>query len=215
MSFAELLKLKEELGSKVYKEAIFGDDALKKRKVLRKEKTIFKRDNKNRPREISAKKQVPLLGKPKISKEDQRPRDPRFDGNCGEFDRQKFKEDYSFVNEIREKEITELKEQLRKLKSDQSEEKEKIKLVLQRMQNQNLEEKKLQERKQARINEKEKNKTAIKSERKPFFASKREQKAQDLVKQFEELKKSGKLNKHLEKRRKKNMTRDRKKYKFD
>lgn len=42
-----------------------------------------------------------------------------------------------------------------------------------------------------------------------------EQKAQELVKQFEELKKSGKLNKHLEKRRKKNLTRDRKKYKFD
>lgn len=42
-----------------------------------------------------------------------------------------------------------------------------------------------------------------------------EQKAQDLVKQFEELKKSGGLNKHLEKRRKKNMSRDRKKYTFD
>lgn len=42
-----------------------------------------------------------------------------------------------------------------------------------------------------------------------------EQQAQDLVKQFEELKKSGKLNKHLEKRRKKNQTRDRKKYNFD
>lgn len=42
-----------------------------------------------------------------------------------------------------------------------------------------------------------------------------EQKAKDLVKQFEELKNSGKLNKHLEKRRKKNLTRDRKKYQFD
>lgn len=42
-----------------------------------------------------------------------------------------------------------------------------------------------------------------------------EQKAKDLVKQFEELKNSGKLNKHLEKRRKKNLSRDRKKYQFD
>lgn len=42
-----------------------------------------------------------------------------------------------------------------------------------------------------------------------------EKKAQDLVKQFEELKKAGKLNKHLEKRRKKNLSRDRKKYNFD
>lgn len=42
-----------------------------------------------------------------------------------------------------------------------------------------------------------------------------EQKAQELVKQYEELKSSGKLNKHLEKRRKKNVARDRKKYNFD
>lgn len=48
-----------------------------------------------------------------------------------------------------------------------------------------------------------------------FFWISGEQKAKDLVKQFEELKNSGKLNKHLEKRRKKNLTRDRKKYSFD
>lgn len=47
-----------------------------------------------------------------------------------------------------------------------------------------------------------------------FFLISGEQKAQDLVKQYEELKKAGKLNKHLEKRRKKNVSRDRKKYDF-
>ncbi|XP_055315417.1 ribosomal RNA processing protein 36 homolog [Sitodiplosis mosellana] len=216
MSFAELLKLKEELGSKVYNEALFGEESTpKKRNKAVKHQTTFKRENKNRPREISAKKQVPLLGKSKPSKKDQGPRDPRFDSQCGEFDRTKFKEDYGFVNEIREKEISELKEQLKHLKDDQADEKSKVKLLIQRMQNQNLEEKKLRERKQAKTEERQKNKDAIKNERKPFFMSKREQKAQDLVKQFEELKKSGKLNKHLEKRRKKNMSRDRKKYNFD
>lgn len=174
MSFAELLKLKEELGSKVYNEALFGEDsASKKRKKEMKNQSAFKRENKNRPREISAKKQVPLLGKAKTSKKDLGPRDPRFDTKCGEFDRTKFKEDYGFVNEIREKEISELKNQLKHLKADQVDEKTKVKLVLQRMQNQNLEEKKLQERKLAKSKEKEKNKNAIKSERKPFFLSKR------------------------------------------
>lgn len=174
MSFAELLKLKEELGSKVYNEALFGEDStVKKRKKVANQSNAFKRENKNRPREISAKKQVPLLGKVKKSKNDATgPRDPRFDSNCGDFDRDKFKDDYSFVNDIREKEITELKSQLKQLKGDQAEEKEKVKLVLQRMQNQNLEEKKLQERKQARKLEKKKNKTAIVNERKPFFISK-------------------------------------------
>lgn len=175
MSFAELLKLKEELGSKVYNEALFGDEStVKKRSKGVKQQTTFKRENKNRPREISAKKQVPLLGKSKPTKNDQAPRDPRFDSNCGEFDRNKFKEDYEFINEIREKEIIELKEQLKKMKNDeQAEEKTKVKLVIQRMQNQNLEEKKLRERKQAIAEERKKNKNAIKNEQKPFFTSKR------------------------------------------
>lgn len=41
-----------------------------------------------------------------------------------------------------------------------------------------------------------------------------ERKAKELVAQFEELKKRGKLTKHLEKRRKKNITKDRKKMGF-
>lgn len=174
MTFAELLALKEKLGSKVYNEAIFGEDATsKKRKKVIKHKSEFKRDNKNRPREISAKKQVPLLGGVKKLSKNDRPRDPRFDSNCGDFDRDKFKEDYSFVNEIREKEIVELKNQLKHLKGDKAEEKTKVKLVLQRMQNQNLEEQKLKARKEALAMEREKNKNAIKNEKKPFFLPKR------------------------------------------
>lgn len=174
MSFAELLKLKEELGSKMYNEALFGEESTTKTRIKGgKHQIAFKRENKNRPREISAKKQVPLLGKVKTLKKDMEPRDPRFDSKCGDFDRTKFKEDYGFVNEIREKEITELKAQLKNLKGDQADEKTKVKSVLQRMQNQNLEEQKLQERKQARLKERERNKGAIKNERKPFFLSKR------------------------------------------
>lgn len=177
MSFAELLALKEELGSKVYNEAIFGSEATtaKQRKKHSKQKMAFKRDNKNRPRELSAKKQVPLLSATKKSATNSSaPRDPRFDSNCGEFDRDKFKEDYSFVNEMREKEIADLKTQLKGLRGEQAtEEKQKVKTVIQRMQNQNLEEKKLNERKQAMAHEKAINKNAIKSERKPFFVPKR------------------------------------------
>jgi ribosomal RNA-processing protein 36 len=40
MSFEELQKLKEQLGSKVYNEAMFGTSHIKK--------TNFKRENKNR-----------------------------------------------------------------------------------------------------------------------------------------------------------------------
>lgn len=172
MSFAELLKLKDELGSKVYNEALFGEDAKAAQKKKRKPTTTFKRENKNRPREVSAKKQVPLLGKMAKTKKNEGPRDPRFDSNCGEFDRERFKEDYGFVNEIREKEIIELKKQLRTVCSDQVEEKKKIKLVLQRMLNQNLEAKKLKERKEIKMSLHQKNKEAIKKDKKAFFVSK-------------------------------------------
>lgn len=172
MSFAELLKLKDELGSKVYNEALFGEDTTKVRKKKQKPKLEFKRDNKNRPRETSSKKQVPLLGKVSTSKKGDGPRDPRFDNKCGEFDRDKFKEDYGFVNEIREKEISELKKELRELRSDQIDERNKIKMVIQRMQNQNLEAKKLKQRKEANLNMRQTNKDAIKNEKKPFFVSK-------------------------------------------
>lgn len=172
MTFAELLALKEELGSKVYNEAVFGDEITSKKRKKPLKKAEFKRENKNRPRELSAKKQVPLLSAFKVSKNDCEPRDPRFDNKCGEFDREKFKEDYSFVNEIRDKEITELKNQLKHLKGDKADEKQKVKMVLQRMQNQNLEEKKLKERKQALANERKKIKNAIQNERKPFFIPK-------------------------------------------
>lgn len=177
MSFAELLALKEKLGSKVYNEAIFGSESsvANQRKKNPKRGKEFKRENKNRPREVSAKRQVPLLSSSKKSTANATaPRDPRFDSNCGDFDRDKFKEDYSFVNEIREKEISELKSQLKHLKgAEAAEEKQKVKTVLQRMQNQNTEEKKLMERKQAMAQDRAVNKSAIKNERKPFFVPKR------------------------------------------
>lgn len=42
-----------------------------------------------------------------------------------------------------------------------------------------------------------------------------ERRTKELVAQFEELKQKGKLNKHLEKRRKKNVAKDRKRIGFD
>lgn len=75
MSFAELKKLKERLGAKVYNEAVFGVES-KKRKF---KKETFKRENKNRPREMSSKKPMPLVvKKPEVVQEENAPRDPRY-----------------------------------------------------------------------------------------------------------------------------------------
>lgn len=78
LSFEELQKLKEKIGSKKFNQTLKGE-----RKEL-KSKQDFKRDNPNRPREISSKsrrqeKKV-AIQVPKVFRND-----PRFDNLCGEF----------------------------------------------------------------------------------------------------------------------------------
>lgn len=173
MSFAELIKLKEQLGTKVYNDAMFGENS-KQKKTKKALKTDFKRENKNRPREATAKKQVPLLGtvKPKKAETD-RVRDPRFDSKCGEYDRQKFRQDYGFIADIRENELGELKKQL-KDKSLSDEERKKIKLLIQRMNNKLVEERKHIKKIEAAAKDKEEVKVARKEGKTPFYTSKRE-----------------------------------------
>ncbi|GLV44540.1 uncharacterized protein CBL_12113 [Carabus blaptoides fortunei] len=57
MSFEELQKMKEEFGAKVYNETVHGTTS-KKRRL---EQTEYKRANKNRPREMSAKRPVRIV----------------------------------------------------------------------------------------------------------------------------------------------------------
>ncbi|XP_055902463.1 ribosomal RNA processing protein 36 homolog [Eupeodes corollae] len=211
MSFEQLMKLKEQLGAKVYKEAVLGETSSK----LKKKPTDFKRLNKNRPREQSSRRQVPFLGGvPKTSKKNQQTiRDPRFDGKSGDYDPNKFKENYKFLRELREKEIEDLTKKLQTTKSE--EERQNIKFVMQRLKNKNVEETRW-ETKQNILKEEQKDIQKAQQEGKqPHFATKKEQRAKELVKKFVELKSSGGLAKHLEKKRKKNAAKDRKKFSFD
>ncbi|XP_037048184.1 ribosomal RNA processing protein 36 homolog [Bradysia coprophila] len=211
MSFENLIKLKEKLGSKVYNETVFGGTERVKKSV----KKEFKRENKNRPREMTSKRPVPLLGNEKIkAKASTRTvSDPRFDPNCGEFNATKFRENFSFVADIKAKELSELKAQLKE--STDPKEVKKLKYLIQRMQNQNLEEKKRKDREHLLDEEKQEIKRAKTEMKMPLYSSTKERKARQLVSQYMELKDSGKLDKHLEKRRKKNLARDRKKVDFD
>lgn len=189
---------------------------------------------------MGAKRPVPLLGNAKAVSSTRAAtanavRDPRFDSKCGEFDAKKFKDNFAFVDEIKQRELVELRDRLRA--SDDFKEQKKIKYLIQRMQNQDTESKKLKIREQIRKEEKEEIVTARKEGKVPRYKTDRKQiasgqafrymlfnvfsfflgerKAQELVRQYLELKESGKLNKHLEKRRKKNVSRDRKKFSFD
>ncbi|CAK9822465.1 Ribosomal RNA processing protein 36 homolog [Anthophora retusa] len=200
MSFEDLQKLKEKLGMKVYKEALFGPRKVKN--------PTFKRENKNRPREMSAKKPVSRF-REIVHVKKNIPRDPRFDGLCGTFDQKQFKKTYGFLSEMKENDLKELKKQL-ELTEDPKMIK-KIKYLIQRLENQLREGKKRNREEEKKNNEKKEIIEAIKRGEKPAFRKKSEKKVLDLVSQYEDLKNSGRLKKHIQRLRKKNLQKDRQK----
>lgn len=199
MSFEELHALKEKIGLKMYKEAVFGVDR-------KKSKQNFKRDNKNRPREQSAKHQVPVYRevfqvKKKVHQ------DPRFSSRAGDFDERVFRETYSFVQDIKAKEREELAEMIRNEK-DPSRRKT-LRGLLQKMQNQEASER-IKSKKVELEKQYHKFLVGHKGDNKPLYLNKTEKRKIELAERFKELKKAGKLEKYLEKKRKKNVRKERK-----
>lgn len=125
MSFEELLKMKEKMGSKVYNKLLSGEE--KPRKPL-----TIKRANKNRPQEISSKiRPQRRIVVPKSKKQVVINRDPRFDALCGSFDKEKFESDYKFIYDLQEKE-QKILEKEEKQEQD-VEKKKKLKSAIQRL----------------------------------------------------------------------------------
>lgn len=164
MSFEDLQKLKEKLGTKVYNETIFGKK--NKKKI---EKTEFKRENKNRPREMTAKKPVSrykeLTQVKKVTS-----RDPRFDSLCGTFDEKAFKNSYAFINKLRENDLKTLQKELKE--ATDLKVIKKIKYLIQRLENQLGEEKKRKEKDKKKRQEKEELLESVKRGEKPVFKKK-------------------------------------------
>lgn len=227
MSFEDLQKLKEKIGTKIYNATLFGP-----KKTSKSEKTLLKRENKNRPREQSAKKMVTRF-REVIPIKKKHLRDPRFDSLCGEFNEKAFKNSYSFLTEYRKNDLIQLQKQLRN-EVDPKQIK-KIKYLIQRLENQIREEQRKKEKEAKEREEKNQIKEAIKSGEKPVFKKKckyqvscmllklnqeenfsrqifyftAEKRIENLVSQFEELKNTGRLKKHIKRLRKKNIKKDR------
>lgn len=124
MSFEDLQKLKEKLGAKIYNATVFGVSSKNK------PQTSFKRANKNRPREMSSKHPIKIQ-KEIVQVKKQKPRDPRFDPLCGNYDEKIFKSNYKFVNEVRKNERDRLKKEL--AETEDEKQKKKLTYLIQRM----------------------------------------------------------------------------------
>jgi ribosomal RNA-processing protein 36 len=211
LSFAELEALKAKIGTKEWNEAMFGSSsngasasaAASKKKRLE----AFKRDNKNRPREISSKIRVKKVREVVPVKRVQK-RDPRFETLCGEYDEKLWSKNYEFIGELRKGEQEELKNSL---KTEHDEEKRaEIKKTLQKLANKERSDavKKAKEEKQRQ--EREENIQRMKEGKKPYYMKKSTKKFVELTEKYEELKSSGKLDSYLKKKRRKNALRDKK-----
>ncbi|KAK7792948.1 hypothetical protein R5R35_008086 [Gryllus longicercus] len=208
MSFEELVNLKKELGGQAYNEAIFG---------IKKKPCVQKRLNKNRPTEISSKIRPRALAKilsssSSTSSSAPEARDPRFDHLCGEFDEKRFKTDYSFISDIKAREKGILKKKLKREKD--SAKREKLLYLINRIENQERAEHKLNEERKKKNQELEEHIQMLREGKKPRFVNKSEKRVLDLVEQYEDLKKKGKVEKVIEKYRKKNKRKDAKKMNF-
>eukprot|EP00128_Syssomonas_multiformis_P014208 Colp12_sorted_trinity150504_noHs@33654 len=220
--FDQLQKLREKLGSKKFdqlmrsgggSESDSDGDAeetvpLQKKKAKKtedEEKAIAKRANKNRPQEISSKVKAPFLRRV-IQVKKQVHRDPRFDSLSGKLNDDLFKKSYAFLDEIALRETKVLKEELKKEKDPER-----------RREIQSALDKRKQE---AKKRETEEAKRKLKSERnkmerglvakgkKPFFLKKSDERKLELISTYHKLKEQGRLDKVVEKRRRKNANKD-------
>jgi len=218
-SLEQILSLKDSVGLRTYKAAIGLTDA----GTSKKRQKVFKRENKNRPREVSSK--IPVSTSRNIFAVKKKIRaDPRFEEGFDEVQpRNKIKaehrvrqreRDYSFLENLRQKETFELEKKLGD-KSMSAEDRQNAKKILQKIRSREVTKK--QQKLRTDLNQKYSDflRNAKESGQQVKYLTKKEKKKAELISKYNELKKTGKLDKYLEKKRKKNASRDRKKMHAD
>lgn len=205
MSFEEIMKLQNKVGTKVYNEIAYGTTKGKQPNDKR------KRLNKNRPMEVSAKRRAPFL-RQVIPVKKAVSRDPRFDDLSGEYKPEIFEKTYKFINDIKQREKEVVQKRLKKTNTVNK--KEKLQFLLKRMENQDRARKSREEQREKELEFKRKQREMAGQGLKPYFLKKSDKKKLELAEKYNELKKSGKLENFLSKKRKRNAGKDRKKLPF-
>jgi len=203
LPMSELRDMQEKLGLKAFQKLRKGLTSGKHTKNPK----VFKRLNKNRPLELSARKQVPKRAAATQVKE-KIVRDPRFDDLSGEYDEQIFKHNYDFISDIRIKEKDELKKLIYKEK--ETGKRSQMKKLLKRMEQQEADEKKKEEKDKREKERKKEELQKVKEGKKPYFLKKGEKRALDEMEHKKELEKSGKLQKYIERKSKKQKVKEKK-----
>uniref|UniRef100_A0A8C6WJN2 rRNA biogenesis protein RRP36 n=1 Tax=Neogobius melanostomus TaxID=47308 RepID=A0A8C6WJN2_9GOBI len=190
MSFEDLLKLQNKVGTKVYNKVRHGaetEPSAGRRKRL----------NKNRPMEVSAKRPAPFL-RQVVSVKKTTLRDPRFDDLSGEYKPDIFEKTYSFINDIKHKEKELIKKKLMKTKSEKH--KEKLQFLVKRMENQERARLSREQQRNRELEFKRAQRERANQGQAPRFIKNSEKKKLQLLEKYDGLKRSGKLDQFLTKR---------------
>mmetsp|Transcript_10966 Transcript_10966/g.16509 ORF Transcript_10966/g.16509 Transcript_10966/m.16509 type:complete len:238 (+) Transcript_10966:2-715(+) len=163
--------------------------------------------NKNAPAEMASNRPVRRL-RNDLNTIKTEFRDPRFSEISGKLDERIFAKNYSFIDESKEKEIEKVSSVLKKVKNADQKAELKASLLLMKQQ--------LAERRRGlavmhkldAVRQEEKKKVKL-GQKKPYFLKDSVKKTIALDERYKELKKDGKLQKYVEKRRKKNAAKDR------
>lgn len=205
MSFEDVLKLQNRVGTKVYNQVAYGSSG----GTISPDKRRKQRQNKNRPMEMSAKRPVPILRQVVTARKPMF-RDPRFDDLSGEYKPEIFEKTYKFIDDIRSREKQLVQKKLRKLKTH-GQKREELSYLLRRMENQERAKKNREEQRERELQFKRQQRERANQGAAPFFLKKSDKRKLQLAQKYEELKKSGKLDNFLSKKRKRNAGKDRRK----
>jgi len=135
-----------------------------------------------------------------------KPRDPRFDELSGPFNEHLFKKSFSFLDELKNKEIEDLRKQLKREKEPEEQTKinKAISILTQRM----AAEKRKEEHDSLRSTLRKTERNAIAKGKKPYYLKKSMERKQEMVEKFNQLKKENKLESFMAKRLAKNAKKD-------
>ncbi|KAJ4328037.1 rRNA biogenesis protein rrp36 [Fusarium piperis] len=158
-----------------------------------------KRSSKHAPQEQTSKK--PVSRRREIVPDTRRQyRDPRFDPLVGRVDEEKASRAYAFLDEYREKEMSDLRAQIKKTKDANT--KEDLKRQLQAMESRKKARKRKEEEDNLLKEHRRKEKELVAQGKTPFYLKRSEQKKQILVKRYEGMSK-GQVDRAIERKRKK------------
>ncbi|KAF4338822.1 kinase [Fusarium beomiforme] len=158
-----------------------------------------KRSSKHAPQEQTSKK--PVSRRREIIPDNRRQyRDPRFDPLVGRVDEEKASKAYAFLDEYRDKEMADLRAQIKTTKD--SYEKDKLKRQLQSMESRKKANQRKQEEERLLKEHRKKEKELVAQGKTPFYLKKSEQKKQLLVNRYEGMSK-GQVDRAIERKRKK------------